>query len=54
MFCLDRGLGSIPQGLKDLEERKTWGKVAVQIRDPSTGEMVVRDAKTSTGREAKL
>lgn len=53
MLWFARGLGSIPQGLQDLEERKTWGKVAVQIRDPSTGEMV-QGAKTSSGREAKL
>lgn len=29
------GLDSVPQGLKDLAERKTWGKAIVRIRaDP--------------------
>lgn len=29
------GLETLPQALKDLQERKTWGKVAIRIRaDP--------------------
>jgi len=26
------GLESVPQGLKDLAERKTWGKAVVRVR----------------------
>jgi len=29
-------LGTLSQGLQDLEERKTWGKVVVRVREPST------------------
>ena len=28
-----QGLESIPEGLKDLEMRKTWGKAVVRVRD---------------------
>ena len=28
-------LGTLTQGLQDLEDRKTWGKVVVHVREPS-------------------
>ncbi|KAI0077906.1 alcohol dehydrogenase [Panus rudis PR-1116 ss-1] len=31
-------LEEVPQGLRDLEQRKTWGKVAVRIRSEGEGE----------------
>ena len=30
-------LGTLTRGLQDLEDRKTWGKVVVRVRDPATG-----------------
>ena len=30
-------LGTLTRGLQDHEDRKTWGKVVVRVRDPATG-----------------